>query len=217
MAIPNGILFDLDGTLINSLGDLAAATNRALTEHGFPTHPLPPFCQFVGDGARMLVARALPAEAREKETIDSVLDRMRMIYATDWAVQTRLYPGIAELLDRLSGHRLGILSNKPDDFTQKIVAHFFSGTFDIVRGARDDTPLKPAPDAGHEIASEWSVPIETIVYVGDSAPDVNFARNAGMPCIGVSWGFRGREELEREGADLIIDQAEEFETALQQL
>ena len=215
MARFGGVLFDLDGTLIDSLGDLADATNAAIERRGFPTHPLDAYRRFVGDGARQLVARALPPDA--PVDLDQVVAEMRGIYAGRWAVRTRLYPGIDAMLDGLRGRRLGILSNKPDDLTVRIAAHFFAGRFDPVRGARDDTPLKPAPDAAWRIAEAWGVAAESILFVGDSGPDVGFAKNAGMVCVGVSWGFRGRTELEGEGADVVIDAAEEFLPALARL
>jgi len=213
-----GILFDLDGTLIDSLADLAAATNQALWELGLPQHPLPPFRQFVGNGARKLVERALPETHREPEIIDAALERMRATYAAGWANATAPYPGIPELLATLRDRhalRIGVLSNKPDPFTQKMVAHFFADIpFDPIRGAFPDVPLKPDPSVAEHITGAWDCAASEILYVGDGAPDIRFAKNAGMPSLGVAWGFRGREELEREQADFVIDTVAEFLPAI---
>lgn len=212
-----GVLFDLDGTLVDSLADLAAATNQALWELGLPQHPLPPFRQFVGNGARKLVERAMPETHQDPERIDLCLERMRAAYAVGWANATAPYPGIEAMLGilRNSAFRIGILSNKPDPFTQEVVAHFFPDMpFDPIRGAFPDVPLKPDPAASAFIEAAWSCKAAEILYVGDGSPDVRFAKNAGMPCIGVAWGFRGREELEREGADLVVETTQEILEAL---
>lgn len=215
----HGILFDLDGTLIDSLADLAAATNQALWELGLPQHPLLPFRQFVGNGARKLIERALPETHREDAVIDTALERMRATYAAGWANATAPYPGIPELLDSLRDDhadlRIGVLSNKPDPFTQKMVAHFFPDMpFDPIRGAFPDVPLKPDPAVAEHITAAWGCAASEILYVGDGAPDIRFAKNAGMPSLGVAWGFRGRDELEREQADIVIDSVREFLPAL---
>lgn len=201
-------LFDLDGTLIDSLADLAAAVNRMLVEHGYPERELEVFPRYIGDGVRQLVERALPEQARSKENIEACLRDYQRHYAEGWHDKTVVYAGIQELLTELKarGFKVGCISNKPHRFTTLCCDHFFpAGTFDVVLGQRDEVPRKPDPAGALEAAALMGVDVTECAYVGDSGIDMSFARNSGMTGIGVSWGFRSVEELRENGAALIVD------------
>ncbi len=195
------VLFDLDGTLADSLADLANATNWVLAQAGCPTHPLEAYRRFVGDGARQLCARALPAD--RQDLLYEVVRLMRDQYAAHCFEQTRLYPGIPELVSALTERRykLAVLSNKPDDFTKRVIAHYFKPSpFDAVRGQLPNVPLKPDPAAALQIAGELGVPASQWLYLGDTNTDMRTAQAAGMTPVGALWGFRDREELLESGA-----------------
>ena len=199
------VLFDLDGTLADSLADLANATNAALQAVGCPPHPPARYRIMVGDGARTLCIRAVPAD--RPELVDEVRRRMRDHYAAHCFDETRLYPGILELVRALAdrGCQLAVLSNKPDDFTNQMIAHYFQpNPFQIVRGHRADTPLKPDPTSALAIARELKIPPADWLYLGDTNTDMQTAQAAGMVPVGVLWGFRERAELLASGAAEII-------------
>ena len=199
------VLFDLDGTLADSLADLANATNAALQAVGCPPHPQSRYRIMVGDGARTLCARAVPAN--RPELVDEVRRRMRDHYAAHCFDETRLYSGILELVRALAdrGCQLAVLSNKPDDFTNQMIAHYFQpNPFQIVRGHRADTPLKPDPTSALAIARELKIPPADWLYLGDTNTDMQTAQAAGMVPVGVLWGFRERAELLASGAAEII-------------
>jgi phosphoglycolate phosphatase len=201
-------IFDLDGTLIDSIGDLADAMNAVLQELGHPAHPRDRYQCFVGDGIEMLVRRALPPEVVEDTDITEVVAEMRKEYSGRWLATTRPFPDIPELLGRLRSRdiRTAVLSNKPDFATRAIVDQLFTDdVFDVVRGAREDVPLKPDPSAAIEIVSEIGVSPELTVFVGDTPIDMKTGRNAGMGTVGVTWGFRDAGELLEAGADHIIE------------
>ena len=207
------VLFDLDGTLADTLADLADATNWALTQVGCPAHPLDSYRHMVGDGARQLCIRALPAS--EQQHVDQVLRVMRSRYAEHWHDQTRLYPGIPELVVALAGKPLAVLSNKPDDFTRQVVEHYFpANPFQIVRGQRTGVPLKPDPTAALEIARQLSIPAADWLYLGDTNTDMRTAIAAGMFPVGVLWGFRDREELVQSGAQALVERPDQVLTLL---
>lgn len=214
----SAILFDLDGTLVNSLADIAASMNRVLERNGLPAHPEADYNHFVGDGMETLVQRVLPAEqAADPEFRTLILQQMKREYSDHWYHASAPYPGIEELLRILStrSYKLGVLSNKPDEFTTVMVEHFFPEIgWDIVRGALPGVPVKPAPEAALAIAAQWGLAPETILYVGDTRTDILIARNAGMPSLGVTWGFRDRAELEAHGADWIVDRPSEIAEVL---
>jgi phosphoglycolate phosphatase len=206
-------IFDLDGTLIDSLADIADATDRALSAFGFPGHDLASYRYFVGDGMGMLMRRAAPAGSGE-ETARRLLARMLEEYASAWRVKTRPYPGIPELLDDLvrRGCKLAVLSNKPHPMTLEVVAHFFpSVPFDRVQGSPSpSSPAKPDPALALSIAASFGLPPAEVAFVGDTRTDMRTAANAGMPAVGVSWGFRPRGELEENGAAFILDSPGQF-------
>jgi len=196
-------MFDLDGTLLDTLDDLADSMNAVLERRGWPAHPRDAYRFFVGEGARLLVTRALPAERRGDAEVDAAFDEYRAEYGRRWNARSRPYDGIAEMLGALSvrGLRLAVLSNKPHAFTRKCVEHFFPGVrFDAVHGHRESTPPKPDPAAALAIARDLGVPPAAWLYLGDSGVDMETANRAGMFAAGVLWGFRPREELERHGA-----------------
>ena len=208
------VLFDLDGTLLDTLADIAGAANAALALESMPTHPSASYRQFIGDGVAMLFRRALPSDQdHDNARIERCVHHFHATYATTWNVSSKLYPGIAELLDVLTARNLplAILSNKPDEFTQLCTRHFLSAwTWQAVVGQRDEVPRKPDPTAALQIARDLAIDPAQIVYVGDSSVDMRTAKAAGMPAIGVSWGFRSAEELRSTGATAIIDHPSEL-------
>ena len=199
------VLFDLDGTLADTLADLANATNWALVQLGCPTHLLDAYRYKVGDGARELCARALPAD--KQYLVDDAVGLMRAHYDKHCFELTQLYDGIPELVSALVERRykLAVLSNKPDDFTKRMVAHYFKPLpFDAVRGQLPNVPLKPDPTAALQIAAELGVPPAQWLYLGDTNTDMRTAHAAGMVPVGVLWGFRDREELLESGARHLV-------------
>ncbi len=205
---PQGIIFDLDGTLLDTLEDLAASMNTVLERMGWPVHPVDAYRCFVGNGVAMLVQRALPEDQRRESIIEQCVQAMRREYARRWAEQTRPYAGVTELLEKLAAGDapLNILSNKPHDATQEMVRHFFPKTpFRIVAGAVADKPRKPDPTVALEMAEKLGIAPEATLFVGDSNTDMQTAKAAGMTALGAAWGFRGREELLTSGADSVLD------------
>jgi phosphoglycolate phosphatase len=204
----SAILFDLDGTLLDTLADLGNSMNAVLRESGFPEHGLSAYRYFVGDGVVNLVRRALPDDARRDEAVvHHVTDRMRAEYGRRWHEETRPYDGITELLAaaRARGAGLAILSNKPHPATRAVVEHFFPGlAFDAVFGARPDVPIKPDPGAALEVARQLSRPPEEFLYLGDTDTDMRTAVAAGMFPVGALWGFREAEELRKAGARVLV-------------
>ena len=209
------VLFDLDGTLADTLADLANATNWALTQLGCPTHPLDSYRYKVGDGARQLCAQALPLD--KQSLTDKAVRLMRRHYEAHDFDRTRLYPGIPELVSALTaqGCTMAVLSNKPDDSTKRMIAHYFSPSpFAVVRGQLPDVPLKPNPTAALQIAEELAIQPAQWLYLGDTNTDMRTALAAGMMPVGVLWGFRDREELVESGAKHIVARPEEVLTLL---
>jgi phosphoglycolate phosphatase len=215
-----GVLFDLDGTLLDTLADLSNAMNRVLEQLGFATHSIDSYRRFVGNGALMLVRRALPEDRCDEELVRSCLDAFLQEYGMNWMVLTRPYEGIPEMLDALTGRgfRLAILSNKPDEITKRCVSELFSKwTFDAVVGQREDVPLKPDPTAALKISKQLNVAPSEFVYLGDSAVDMETARAAGMFPVGVLWGFRLEAELLEAGARVLIREPAELLDVLESL
>ena len=201
------VIFDMDGTLLDTLEDLGDCMNRVLERAGYPAHPIEAYKYFVGDGMRNLVKRVLPQAARKEETIVRLQAEMAGEYTTHWADKTGLYPGIDALLDELVGRKVrrAILSNKPHEFTAVMAERYFSKwRFDPVFGARDGVPSKPDPAAALETCRRWELDPEEVLYVGDTNTDMQTARRGGMFALGVLWGFRARQELEENGAQSVI-------------
>jgi phosphoglycolate phosphatase len=201
-------IFDLDGTLADTLEDLADATNRLLVSEHFPAHDHAWYRLSIGNGVRQLVTSAIPAERQTEETISTYVGRMMADYDEHCLVRTRLYDGIAEALSalRADGVRLAVNSNKPDAPTRRIVEALIApGTFGAVMGARADVPLKPDPAAARLISDRFGISPSRMVYIGDSRVDMLTAAGAGMIAVGVSWGFRTKAELVENGAVVVLD------------
>lgn len=201
------LIFDLDGTLLNTLSDLADSFNYALAQNQFPQHPLSAYRHFIGNGARMAVERSLPPEARMDKTIDTVLRVFTMHYAQNYKHKSQPYPGIVELLNTLKDKniQMAVLSNKPHDFAVQCVREYFDDYFIHVQGAESRFDKKPAPQSTHFILEQFELPAARVLFVGDTKTDIQTAKNAGLRSAGVTWGFRDRKELQQAGADFIID------------
>lgn len=207
------VIFDLDGTLLDTVADLANATNQALERCGCPVHPVDAYYQFVGNGINKLFARALPAEVSNEGNVQRIRELFVPYYNQHNADCSRPYPGILELLYELqkNGVQLAVASNKYHEATLKLVHHFFSDIhFAAIYGQREDVPIKPSPDIVYDILHDTGVERERTLYVGDSGVDMQTARNAGVESVGVTWGFRSEEELRECGAMHIVCRAEDI-------
>ncbi|MDF1552385.1 MAG: HAD family hydrolase [Deferrisomatales bacterium] len=204
---PRAVLFDFDGTLVNSVGDIADAMNAVLKAHGFPVHPLEAYRFFVGEGLETLVRRALPEDRRATATLEAVLPAMRAEYADRATRHTRPYDGIPELLDALTdrGIPLAICSNKPQEPLEAMVTALLDRwCFLAVVGARPDLPRKPDPTGALGIATALTIPPADWLYLGDTDTDMATASAAGMRAVGVLWGLRDAEELHQAGAARLV-------------
>ncbi len=207
------VLFDLDGTLLDTLEDLAHAANAALSACGHPTHSVPAYRMLVGAGVRKLFERALPPDRMTPAEIERCSAVFREAYGKGWNVRTRPYDGIRDMLDAVAkrGIAMTVLSNKPDDFTQTCVREFFPDVpFALVLGEKPGVPPKPDPTGARRIVAALGIPPEEFLYLGDTSIDMETARLAGMRPVGALWGFRSREELEGAGAATVIEQPREF-------
>lgn len=200
------VLFDMDGTLLDTLADMAAAVNHILSVHGYPLRTVEEVRAFVGNGARKLMERALPPDVTG-DAFEALLEEYRQWYEAHACVKTAPYPGVPAVLAALhrAGVRCAVVSNKPDGATRELAARFFPGL--PAFGQQDGIPAKPAPDMVYHALAELGVEASAAAYVGDSEVDVALARNAKLPLVAVSWGFRGREALEEAGAALVVDDA----------
>lgn len=198
------VIFDLDGTLLYTLGDLAFCTNSVLERYGYPVHAEEEYRWFVGDGAWNQVLRAMPLGTPEAE-IRKVYEEYLALYARHALDRTQPYDGIEALLSQLKadGFALCVASNKPHARTQEVIRHFFPGIFDVVLGHREGMPVKPDPKIVWEALTMLGTDVQAAFYAGDTATDVHTAHNAGVYCAGVLWGFRTREELVSAGADVL--------------
>lgn len=203
------IIFDLDGTLLNTIDDLGYACNYALEQVGYPTHPIHAYPAMVGDGINNLIRRALPETERTEENILRVREYFVPYYNAHNCDYTRPYEGMAEVLSTLKaqGYQLAVASNKYQAATEKIVNHFFPHVFDVILGEREGIERKPCPQIVSDIRAQ--LPGEAL-YVGDSLVDYQTAINAGLPFIGCSWGFVARERLEAAGVSHIVNQAKDI-------
>ena len=203
------VLFDLDGTLIDTVDDIGDAANRVLSNRKFPTHSISTYRLFIGEGVRMLFTRALPEEDRNQDLITTCLKEFIEDYRYNYNVKTKLYDGVPELLDMLTqrGLKLAILSNKPHPITKDCVAFFLSQwDFNVVLGQHDSIPRKPDPKGALEVAQRLAILPSKFIYLGDTAIDMKTAVSAGMFPVGVLWGFRPLEELMENGARAVIDE-----------
>jgi phosphoglycolate phosphatase len=206
-------VFDLDGTLLDTLGDLAASTNYALRTHGMPEHSLDDVRRFVGNGVRVLMERAVPQGA-ENPQFEAAFQTFRTHYMQHSLDTTKPYDGILETLEALKaeGCRLAVVSNKMMAATQELCRHFFRDTIEVAIGEHEAQGIrkKPAPDTVNEAFRQLGVGKERAVYVGDSDVDILTARNSGLPCISVLWGFRDRDFLIQHGAETFISAPSEL-------
>jgi phosphoglycolate phosphatase len=200
-------LFDLDGTLLNTLDDLGSSMNRVLGRFGFPQHPMESYKTFVGEGISVLAARALPKDHCDEPSIKACVEAMSTEYANHWLDVTKPYNEIELLLEGLTKRdfKLAVLSNKPHAMTSVLVAYYFPKTrFNCVNGAREGVPKKPHPLGAIEIARGLRIAPEEFIYLGDSGVDMETAVSAGMFPVGALWGFREKGELLAHGAKAVI-------------
>lgn len=204
-------IFDLDGTLLDTLNDLHASCNYALRTHGMPERSLEEVRQFVGNGVKKLMERAIP-DGLENPLFEETLQTFRQHYLLHNLDTTLPYPGIMEMLQQLKtqGKRIAVVSNKFYAATQDLCKHFFGDTIQVAIGEREDIKKKPAPDTVLEALRQLQVTRQDAVYVGDSEVDVETARNSGIPCISVLWGFRSKSFLLSHGATTFIETPNEL-------
>ncbi len=201
------VLFDLDGTLLDSIEDLTDSMNLVLDGYGLPGHDAEACKNFVGDGVEMFALRALPENRRDEATVAQCAAEMRAEYRKRWSQKTRPYDGIPELLDDLTlrNLKLAVLSNKPEESTREMVAELLSKwQFYPVAGARPAVPKKPDPILAIEISQQLRLPADKFLYLGDTGTDMKTARGAGMFPVGALWGFRTAEELKDTGAEVLV-------------
>ncbi|MDF2522653.1 MAG: HAD-superfamily hydrolase, subfamily variant 3 [Clostridiales bacterium] len=202
------VIFDLDGTLLNTIDDLMDSVNYVLSGKGFPTHDSEKYKYFIGDGMANLVRRALPQNIQDDALVEDCFLAARDEYRRRWADKSKPYNGIPELLDRLTqaGIKMSVLSNKPDEFTKLIMNELFPRwKFEIVFGERNGIPRKPNPSGALEISSQLQINPQEFLYLGDTNTDMMTANAAGMYAVGVLWGFRKADELLESGAKTLID------------
>ena len=207
------VVFDLDGTLLNTIDDLADAGNRVCAARGWPQHTVEEYKYFVGNGIPKLVERFSPPQARTPAILADMLAAFQADYGAHLRDKTAPYPGIPALLARLkaAGVQLAVFSNKADPLARQVVADYFdTALFDAVRGALPGVPTKPAPQGTLALMQVIGADPAATLYVGDSNVDVDTAHNAGLPCCGVLWGFRTRQELTDAGAEHLAADAEEL-------
>ena len=207
------VVFDLDGTLLNTIDDLADAGNRVCAARGWPQHTVEEYKYFVGNGIPKLVERFSPPEARTPDQLADTLAAFQADYGAHLRDKTAPYPGMPALLARLkaAGVQLAVFSNKADPLARQVVADYFDAAlFDAVRGALPGVPTKPAPQGTLALMQAIGADPAATLYVGDSNVDVDTAHNAGLPCCGVLWGFRTRQELTDAGAEHLAANAEEL-------
>ena len=205
------IIFDLDGTLLNTLDDLKDSLNYALTKHGHKPRTSEEVKSFVGNGVKMLMRRALPIHSTEEE-VEKCLATFTSHYKTNMQNKTGPYDGIMELLQYLdkNNYKLAIVSNKFDSAVKELAKHYFDDLISVAIGESPDVKRKPAPDSILTAIRLLGSDKNKSLYVGDSETDIQTAKNAGIPCVGVTWGFRTRETLKNEGADYLIDEPKEL-------
>ncbi len=207
-----GIIFDLDGTLVNSLEDISDAMNKVLQGLNFPTHTYETYQYFIGSGLRNLVSKALPATNNSDEQIEICFECMINEYREICTLKTKPYDGIVELLENLTSQniKMAVFSNKADELTKKIASEIFPNHFDQAVGLSTEALKKPNPFEALEIGKKWNLKPEEILFVGDSDIDMQTAVNANMFPVGVTWGYRTEEELKNSGAKLVVNTASEL-------
>lgn len=207
------VVFDLDGTLINSLEDLADSANHVLLQHGFSTHPVDAYRYFVGDGVRKLIERILPPEERTEAQIEQCKTEFVDYYKIHMEDKTSVYEGITDLLKALKarGLKIAVATNKVHIAVAPLMAKYFPGIrFDSMIGQREGIPVKPHPQIMYDILKETGCQPSETLHVGDTATDMQLAHSAGVTPVGVLWGYRPLEELQEAGAKFIIEKPEEL-------
>jgi phosphoglycolate phosphatase len=209
------IIFDLDGTLLNTLDDLRDSLNEILVNNGYEARCIEDVKRFVGNGARNLIRQSVPESLNEEE-VTKILEEFKEHYKNNMQNKTRPYNGIMELLLDLSryNYKIAIVSNKFDNAVKSLAGIYFGNLIKVAIGETADIKRKPSPDSIYAAVKELGSSLEHTVMVGDSETDVRTAKNAGIPCIGVTWGFRCREVLRNEGADFLIDTPRELLTLI---
>ena len=207
------MIFDLDGTLLDTIRDLAEATNHVLAAHGYPTHSTEAYHYFVGNGVRTLISRSLPEQARTPERIEQFKEEQVAYYHEHMYDHTRPFPGMQQVLAALQGRgiKLAVVSNKVDEAVQQMICDFFPEIrFEHICGQRDGIPHKPDPTMVNLVIAEAGVSKAEVLYFGDSDVDMQTAHNAGVKGIGVLWGYRTKEELQSAGAYAVLDKVEDL-------
>jgi len=211
------VIFDLDGTLLNTLDDIGESANGVLAEYNLPACPINNYKLFIGNGAKNLIRRASKGKIEETE-LDIVINKFRAAYALRFDRKTKIYPGIENLLTWLQnvGIPFGVLSNKSNDLTNKIIKHYFpSHTFFAICGQKTGIPIKPDPTQANNMISTLKYQSNEFIFVGDSGVDMDTAHNAGIYALGVMWGFREKSELEDHRADFIVSNPEEIRMSIE--
>lgn len=210
------VIFDLDGTLLNTIADMAAAGNRVCRANGWPEHTQAEFMAMVGHGIPNLVSKFSPPEAQDPETLARTLAAYSAEYGAHSMERTAPYPGMAALVERLKerGLRLAVYSNKAHAFSEAMVDHYFPGCFHLVRGKLEGVPVKPDRAAALRLMEELGADAASTLFVGDSRVDIQTGHGAGCPVCAVSWGFRPRQTLLE--AEFLADTAEELEAVILQ-
>lgn len=204
-------VFDMDGTVVNSIGDIAAAMNRSLSALGYKTYGTEEYCHMVGDGMEVLCRRAIPSATEEE--LQNLIALYKEDYLNNCCEESVVYDGIDEILRLLNdkGIKRAILSNKPHEQVMEIAKELFEDdSFDEIMGYTPRFPIKPAPDSLLHIMDKFGVSKEETVFIGDSNVDIRLGKAAGVIAVGVAWGFRGKQELEEEGADFVASTVEEL-------
>lgn len=207
------VIFDLDGTLLDTLQDIADSANSVLRHYGYPEYAPDAYRYFIGEGMVKLIRHVIPEPNPSPELIAECLDAMRAAYSSRWRTHSRPYTGIPELLNALTvrGIRRAVLSNKPDDFTRMMVATLLPDSFfEEIVGSTPSTPVKPDPTSALAIAARFGLHPSECLFLGDSGVDMETARAAGMHPVGVLWGFRTAEELNAAGARALISKPSEL-------
>jgi phosphoglycolate phosphatase len=211
----NTVIFDLDGTLLNTLDDLRDSLNEVLAQKGYASRSLEEVRRFVGNGVRNLIRLSVP-ESVSEEAVTHIMEEFKENYKHNMQNKTRPYNGIMELLLDLNrfNYKIAIVSNKYDAAVKELARTYFGNLITVAIGETTDIRRKPAPDSIYSAIRELGSDINSTVFVGDSETDVQTAKNAGIPCIAVTWGFRCREVLRNEGADYLIDTPKELLTLI---
>lgn len=210
------VIFDLDGTLLNTIDDLADAANWVCGNHGWPTHTVEEYKQYVGNGMKKLAQRFVPEDWRTPEGLQQVLDEFMPYYDAHKEDKTAPYPGISDLLKGLkeAGVNIAVLSNKAHSLVPSILEGYFPGVFSFAQGALDGLPTKPDPTLLHRLMEEMGATAENTLFVGDSNVDIQTAKNGGLVSCGVLWGFRSRRELEQEGANFLAENTQQLKEVI---